>query len=216
MPDPRHIPTFDHRLQGRCDAPASKSATHRALVLAALSDGVSFIEKPLDAEDSQVTREGLGLLGIRSKIVDDGWEVYGTGGRIPGGANIELRESGTSCRFLTAVAALGQRPSRLDGAPRLRQRPLAALTEALTALGARCESDGGDGLPLRIGGAPLRGRRIALPASPSSQFVSALLMIGGLLPDGLHLTLARPWVSRGYVDMTMEMLESCGADVERS
>lgn len=215
MTDPRRIPILRNVLQGSCVAPPSKSATHRALVLAALANGVSTLERPLEADDTLVTRDGLDLLGISSTIRDNAWDVHGTGGRILGGARIELKESGSSCRFLAAVAALGEHPSRLDGTARLRQRPMSLLTEGLISLGGRCvpESTAGQ-LPLWVGGKTPAGGAIVLPTSPSSQFVSALLMIGSRLPAGLRLEVTPPLVSQGYVDMTVEMLRSCGGVVE--
>ena len=215
MTDPRRIPILRQPLRATCIAPPSKSATHRALVLAALANGISTLERPLEADDTLVTRDGLELLGIHSTIHDQCWKVHGTGGRIHGATRIELKESGSSCRFLAAVAALGEQPSRLDGAALLRRRPLTLLTDALASLGARCVSESMDGqLPLWVGGRPLSGGSLVLPASPSSQFVSALLMIGSRLPAGLRLEVTPPHVSQGYVDMTVEMLRSCGGVVE--
>ena len=101
--------------------------THRALVLAALADGTSILEAPLDADDTRATAEGLCTLGVGMEFGSGAWTVHGVGGAIPGGGVIDLAQSGSSMRFLAAAAALGRRPTDLDGHPRLRERPMDGL-----------------------------------------------------------------------------------------
>jgi 3-phosphoshikimate 1-carboxyvinyltransferase len=93
----------------------SKSATHRALVVAALAEGLSEIRNPLEADDTRRTLQGLRQLGVGVEEKEGAWAVRGTAGAIPGGGTIDLGASGTSARFLTALAALGERPSILMG-----------------------------------------------------------------------------------------------------
>jgi 3-phosphoshikimate 1-carboxyvinyltransferase len=185
----------------------SKSVTHRALVAAALADGESCLQNPLDARDTRVTGHGLEALGFPISFDNDGWRVQGLGGKVPGGGRVALHESGTSLRLLTAVAALGEAPSLLDGAPRLRERPLRELAEVLVRLGARmAPADGGEGLPLTAGGDRPRGGEVRVPANRTSQFASGLLLIGARLAGGLRVTVPPPTVSSQYIDLTAEVL----------
>jgi 3-phosphoshikimate 1-carboxyvinyltransferase len=204
-----------HPLDVVIDAPPSKSLTHRALVAAALAEGTSRIQGPLDAEDTRVTRYGLSALGA---IVSDGpegeWAVRGCGRAVAGGATIDLGASGTSARLLAAVAALACRPSRLDGSPRLRERPMAELAAALGALGAAITTAPDGGLPWEAGGRPMSGGTVRLRGDRSSQFASALLLVGGRLPRGLLVEVEPPVVSAGYVGLTAAVLRTFGAEVE--
>lgn len=192
----------------------SKSVTHRALIAAALATGPSTIQHPLAAEDTLVTREGLIALGIAIVDVRQGWRVAGRGGVLPGGASLNLRASGSSLRFLTAVAALGSAPSRLDGSTRLRERPIRELVSALSRIGAAVRLEGRDQLPLVVGGG-LRGGRVELQAQHSSQFASALLLVASRLPQGIDVTLQPPVVSMPYVELTARVLGEFGVQVER-
>jgi 3-phosphoshikimate 1-carboxyvinyltransferase len=194
----------------------SKSVTHRALVAAALADGESTLRHPLDADDTRATRDGLAALGVTVRAAGDGWVVQGSGGRIPGGGTLSLGESGTTMRLLTAVAALGEVPSRLDGAPRLRERPLHELVHALQRLGATLHPDPETGgLPVTAGGSPVTGGAVSLPGSRSSQFASALLLIAPRLQRGLDLVVEPPAVSLPYVELTAAVLTAFGVPVVR-
>jgi 3-phosphoshikimate 1-carboxyvinyltransferase len=192
----------------------SKSATHRALVAAALARGRSVVTRPLDADDTRRTIEGLSALGIGTRTAPGAWAVEGCGGAPPGGGRLQLGHSGTSLRLLLAVAALGARPSELDGSPRLRERPLAELVDALRELGASVEARDGR-LPVVAGGRELHGGALRVDARRSSQFASALLLLGPHLDGGLELTLKPPAVSLPYVEMTARTMIAFGARLER-
>ena len=193
----------------------SKSATHRALVAAALAEGVSTIKGPLDAWDTRVTLAGIRALGVPVDERDGAWIVHGASGQLPGGAAIELGESGTSARFLTALAALGRRSSTLDGGGRLRERPIAELITALGSLGAAVEAANATAFPVSAGGASVRGGEVTLSGARSSQFASALLLAACAFERGLRLSVQPPRVSFAYVSLTVEMLERFGAVVTR-
>jgi 3-phosphoshikimate 1-carboxyvinyltransferase len=168
--------------------PGSKSYTHRALMAAALAAGESGI-------DWQGTT-------IR---------VMGRGGRWrPATLPIYLGNSGTSMRFLTALAALGEGEYLLSGTERLCQRPLGELLTALKTIGVRAESEKDDGCPpVRVSGG-LTGGRTRLSGAISSQYLSALLFIGPLAPAGLTIEITGELVSRPYVDLTLEVLGEFG------
>jgi 3-phosphoshikimate 1-carboxyvinyltransferase len=192
----------------------SKSATHRALVAAAVASGVSELRGPLDAADTRRTLEGLRGLGVRVDERDRAWIVHGSAGAISGGGSIDFGASGTSARLLTALASLGAKPSRLDGSPRLRERPMEELIQALSALGATVEPAGVKKFPLRAGGSRVRGGQVVLSGARSSQFASALLLAAPSFEQGLRLQVAPPRVSFSYVRLTVEILESFGGVVE--
>ncbi|NIM01781.1 MAG: 3-phosphoshikimate 1-carboxyvinyltransferase [Acidobacteria bacterium] len=191
-------------------APSSKSVTHRALIVAALADGDSDIARPLDSRDTRVTAAGLEALGVPVSMRDDHWIVHGRGGRIPGGGRLDLEESGTSLRFLTAVAALGDQASRLDGSPRLRERPLGELISAVRSLGAGVE---GDRLPIDIGGTLFRGGETRIDGSQSSQFASALMLVAPCLEPGLTILAGASSVSLPYIELTREVMRDFGVEV---
>jgi 3-phosphoshikimate 1-carboxyvinyltransferase len=214
--DPRAIRTLGRPLDGVLRAVPSKSLTHRGLITAALADGRSEILNPLDADDTRVTLTGLQELGLRVECSANAWAVEGSRSDIPGGGVLQLAESGTSMRFLLALAALGQKPSTLDGSPRLRERPVDELVRALAQLGGHVEATpGGGGLPVRTGSERPVGGSVTVPAGRSSQFASALLLIGSRLDRGLDLTLTPPAVSVPYIELTVGVLEAFGVAVER-
>ena len=193
-------------------APPSKSWTHRALVAAALADGVSRIESPLDAGDTRRTRAGLHALGVPIEDDAGSWIVRGGGGALAGGARVACGESGTTARFLTALAAIGAEASIIDGVPRLRERPMDELVAALSALGARVGA-GAARLPLTIGGPGIRGGAVSVSGRRSSQFASALLLVAPALPQGLALTVTPPRASFSYALLTAQVLERFGVAV---
>jgi 3-phosphoshikimate 1-carboxyvinyltransferase len=136
-PDVLSITPVDDPLESVVHPPGSKSHTNRALILAALADeGVSRLFNPLVADDSAAMRDCLRHLGVMIDDVDDPWLVLGTGGvlKAPSGS-LDVGASGTTARFVTAIAALADGPVTLDGTERMRQRPIRGLTDALQSLG---------------------------------------------------------------------------------
>ena len=212
----RQVRTAKGPVDATFRAPPSKSVTHRALVAAALASGPSWVVDPLDAGDTRVTRDGLASLGLATQTSPEGWAVEGAGGDVPGGASLFLDQSGTSLRFLLALSALGRRCSRLDGASRLRQRPVRELARAIERLGGAVRLAPGGGLPLQAGGTPMEGGCVELDSGRSSQFASALMLIGARLPGGLDLCLRPPVVSLPYVELTARVLAGFGVEVERT
>jgi 3-phosphoshikimate 1-carboxyvinyltransferase len=202
-------------LRGDFHAIASKSVTHRALVAAAVAEGRSQLRGPLDADDTRRTLSGLRALGVRVDAREGLWSVEGTGGAIPGGGSVDAGASGTTARFLTALGAVGAKPTLLDGSPRLRERPMSELVEALTMLGGTVRAAPGDVLPIRAGGTKVTGGAVSVAGSRSSQFASALLLAAPAFEHGLVLSVPAPRVSFPYVLLTLEVLEAFGATIER-
>ncbi len=227
MPDPTHHPNspilinpVDRPVQGTVRPPGSKSIKNRALVLAALADGTSHLSGLLDSDDTRVMLDGLARLGIALTCESEKSvaRVAGCAGRPPApAADIWTENSGTSMRFLTAIACLGRGNYRLDGNDRMRQRPIADLCEALGALGGRATCERKNGCPpVRVAGAGLRGGRVEVRGDTSSQFLSGLLMAAPCAEGRVELVLAGHLVSEPYVAMTVRMMKTFGVDVDES
>ncbi|MEW6659377.1 MAG: 3-phosphoshikimate 1-carboxyvinyltransferase [Thermodesulfobacteriota bacterium] len=196
--------------------PGSKSYTHRALVAASLAQGESLLTNALDAEDTRLTAQALAQMGAGIDWREDGVRVQGTGGRWqPVTEPIYLGNSGTSMRFLTALAALGQGEYRLSGSPRLCERPQGELLAALAQLGVTAHSERGDGCPPVIVQGGLRGGKAILSGAISSQYLSALLFISPLSPQGAEIEITGDLVSRPYVDLTLDVLGDFGISYYR-
>lgn len=195
--------------------PGSKSETNRALVLAALADRPSVVTGGLRARDTTLMRDALRALGVSIVESGDEWLVTPPA-TFTGGVTIDCGLAGTVMRFVPAVAALADRPVRFVGDPQAEARPMAPLLQALTALGVEVQTEGGPGLPFTITGSPtLRGGSVTIDASTSSQYVSALLLVGARLTDGLELQHAGPPVpSLPHIAMTVAMLREHGVEVD--
>ncbi|ADV60726.1 3-phosphoshikimate 1-carboxyvinyltransferase [Isosphaera pallida ATCC 43644] len=197
--------------------PGSKSLTNRALILAAVARGRSVLTGALDSDDTRVMRRALDRLGVSVRAADGGstLTVDGCSGRFPREtAELECGNSGTSLRFLAAMlAAAGRGPYRLDGNPRMRQRPAADLIQALNGLGAFASSELGTGYPpllIRVEEPGLDGGFAFVKGDVSSQFLSALLMALPLAKGPSSIEVEGDLVSKPYVTMTMKMMEHFG------
>lgn len=202
--------------RGVAQAPASKSHAIRALLCAALADGVSDLAglSRCGADDVLRAVGALRSLGFRV----EGDRVTGAGGKIPSAAaTLDLGGSATALRFLAAVSALGTGPTTLTGDASLRRRPMRSTAESLAALGARCRGAGDAGAPLpplvvtREGPA---SRVAVVDASASSHPLSALLLAGAALPEGLAVVARGLVASRPYVDLTAWTMRQFGVEVE--
>src|SRR5688500_993493 len=162
--------------------PGSKSLTNRALVLAALADGICDLSNVLFADDTHVMLESLTRLGFHLVIDHEARtvRVHGRGGQIDRDhAELFCGNSGTTIRFLTALCTLGHGQFTLDGVPRMRERPIGALTAMLKNLGARTgHSPEAEGFPpVHIDAHGLAGGLVRYGSEESSQFLSAILMV---------------------------------------
>lgn len=204
-------------VRGAIRPPGSKSITNRALACAALAEGESTLTGALDSEDTQVMIAALRQLGIAidADLSSAVLRIKGCGGRIPApGGELYVANSGTTIRFLAALVALGRGEFRLDGTPRMRERPIGDLVEALRQLGADAESEGPNGCP------PVVIRAHGLPGGPakvrgdiSSQFLSGLLMAAPYAERPVELSVAGTLVSQPYVRMTLAVMSAFGVDV---
>ncbi len=198
--------------------PGSKSITNRALICAALATGESVLRGALDSEDTTVMIDALRQLGLEVHHDRAAAEVRltGCGGRFPcDRATLYAANSGTSIRFLTAALTLGQGHYRLDGSPRMRQRPIEYLLAALRQLGADVRSELDNGCPpVVVESRGLPGGTARIAGGISSQFLSALLMASPLAKRPVVLQVAGPLVSKPYVEMTLAVMRAFGVDVE--
>lgn len=194
--------------------PGSKSITNRALIASALATGVSRLSDPLEADDTEAMRAGLALLGTSIDDSDDPWLILGTEGQLSVPAQpVDARLSGTTARFLTAVAALAPGSVTVTGQGRMRERPMGELLDALKGAGIHVETRTG-GLPVTVVGVGgLSGGVIPVDPSRSSQFVSALLLIAPMAAGAVELRLTKPPVSRPFLNSTTEVMKKFGATV---
>jgi 3-phosphoshikimate 1-carboxyvinyltransferase len=218
-PDPFPIEPIDAPFDVVITLPGSKSITNRALVCASLAEGTSVLTNALHADDTEAMVDGLRALGadITAAWPERRLTVTGTGGRPAVDlALVDGRLSGTTSRFLLAVAGLGEGLRRVDAANRMRERPMGDVLDALRALGATVDDVGAPGhLPVEVHGGSLRGGEVDVRGDTSSQFLSALLLAGPAMPLGLTARLAGDLVSQPYVALTVEVMASFGASVDR-
>ena len=192
--------------------PGSKSITARALILAAIADGPSRLIRPLRARDSELMAAGLRSLG--ASVEDDGADWLVTPGALRGPAEVDAGLSGTVLRFLPPVAALADGPVRVDGDPRLRDRPNAGLLGALRDLGVEIDDGGRGKAPFTVHGTGrVRGGAVTVDAGESSQIVSGLLLAAARFDEGLDLSLTGGVPSMPHVDMTVTSLRAHEVDV---
>ncbi|MGW2179425.1 3-phosphoshikimate 1-carboxyvinyltransferase [Streptomyces sp. NPDC001732] len=208
--------------------PGSKSVTNRALVLAALAAEPGWLRRPLRSRDTLLMAEALRAMGVgieetvsSSSAVEGGpgasgeaWRVIPAG--LHGPTTVDVGNAGTVMRFLPPVAALADGPIRFDGDPRSYERPLDGVIDALRVLGARIDDEGRGSLPMTVhGSGALDGGPVAIDASSSSQFVSALLLSAPRFNQGVEVrhTGAR-LPSMPHIRMTVDMLRAVGAQVD--
>ncbi len=203
------------RLAAEIRPPGSKSITNRVLPLAAVARGTSSLTGCLVAEDTHLMRTALEKLGIVVEGIGTDLRVHGGGGPLARdfGAEVFVGTAGTVARFLTAMLAAGPHSTQVDGSPRMRERPMGPLLDALRRLGAQIEAtEQPNALPLRVGPGPhgLRGGRLELARPTSSQFVSALLMAAPLMRTPLEIWLPDGTPARPYVEMTLQVMRGFG------
>ena len=206
---PIRRPLVDKRVR----VPASKSIANREIVLSAIADGRSRLRVgPLDpGEDVHAMIDAVVALDYRVERDLEELVVHGTGAGHRAGGAIDARDAGTVARFGAALGALGSGYVTITGSPRLRERPIAPLLDALRRLGATIT---GDRLPVTILG-PIRGGEIEIAGNESSQFASALLLVAPRLDGGLKLHIAGMLVSAPFVDLTIASLRQRGVKVTK-
>lgn len=199
--------------KGTVTAPPSKSYTHRAMVLGALTHSHFTLANPLMSDDTRATLDALYALGTEFRSNSKGVLIHCDKFRRAPGV-IDARNSGTTIRLMAGIASLLSEPTTLTGDESLARRPMGPLVDALTQLGAKCRYLGRPGNPpLEIVG-PIVGSRAEIPGDVSSQFVSSLLIACSQKKGDTEIRLKGQLRSRPYVDITLQMLREFGAEVE--
>ena len=216
-PRPWTAPTATDPVTTTVRLPGSKSMTARALVLSALADGPSTVDRPLRARDTELMAAALRAVGAGVDTADGArWPVRP--GALRGPATIDVGLAGTIMRFAPPVAALADGPVTFDGDPHARSRPMRPLVEALRTLGVRIDASATGGLPLTVhGSGQVDGGEVVIDASASSQLVSGLLLSAPRFTKGLVLRHVGPPVpSAPHLRMTTHMMRAAGARVDDS
>ena len=201
------------RAEGTVRLPGSKSISNRVLLLAALARGETEVGGLLDADDTRVMQSALSSLGIEFS----GHKIKGAGGPFPvKKAELFLGNAGTALRPLTAALAFSSGEYRVSGVPRMHERPIRDLVDALRRIGARIEYLGKEGFPpLRIQGARLTPSIVSVKGEVSSQFLTALLMALPLSGEDSRIEVGGELVSKPYVEITLNVMRRFGVEVER-
>ena len=200
------------RVKARIQLPGSKSITHRALLMAALSQGKSLIKNPLVAEDTLLTANALRQLGVEINWKDDNvWVIPPLKRWNSPPEPIWLGNSGTSMRLLIALAAAGTGRFVFDGTARLRERPIGPIVDALKEVGVRFNYLGESGYPpVEVVGNGLVSGDLRVDASKSSQFLSGLLIACPCADGEMRVGWGEPVASFPYVRITLDMMEQLG------
>lgn len=203
-------------VQSTIQPPGSKSLTNRALPIAAIASGRSVLHGVLDSDDTRVMIESLIKLGIsvehdktnRCVVVD------GQGGALStDSADLFIGNSGTTIRFLTALLGFSGGQYSLDGIPRMRERPIGPLVDALNALGANVVAESPDECPpVKISSKRLTGGHVRIRGNTSSQYLSGLMMAAPLAAGTVVIEIEGPLISKPYVEMTAKVMSSFGVE----
>ena len=197
--------------RGSVQVPPSKSYTHRAIIMAALSGGRCLISNPLVSFDTNATADAVRSMGAEVEMTEKGLLVESEGLHAPD-RTIDVLNSGTTMRLMTGISAIFDSETTITGDESIRKRPMGPLLKALESCGAKCSSNDGKA-PITIRG-PINNNKVAIDGSMSSQFVSSMLMMSPLAGMPMDITIEGSIVSRPYIDITLSMMRRFGIDVE--
>lgn len=207
------------RAVGEITLPGSKSISNRTLLLAALADGITHIHALLASDDTERMLDALKLLGVPlEQTAEHDWKVTGTAGKFPNStAELFMGNAGTAIRPLTAALAILGGDYLLSGVPRMHERPIGDLIDALRQVGASIEYMGKAGFPpLKISSGQIHlDRPIKIRGDVSSQFLTALLMALPLTGKAARIEVIGELISKPYIEITLNLMRRFGVDVER-
>ncbi len=214
-------PVHDDAVSATLTIPGSKSLTNRELVIAAIADGPGRLVRPLHSDDSRRMVEALRALGVGIEEVDAGGEfgpdLVVTPGELRGGSTVDCGQAGTVMRFIAPLAGLASADVLLTAHETALHRPMGTMIHALRDLGVDIDDEGTWSLPFTVRGhGRIRGGRVEIDASGSSQFVSGLLLAAPRFDVGLHVVhTGESLPSLPHIDMTIEALSLRGIRIER-
>jgi 3-phosphoshikimate 1-carboxyvinyltransferase len=207
------------RAEGTVKLPGSKSISNRTLLLAALSKGTTEISDLLVSDDTARMLEALEKLGVKLEILSEtDWRMHGCGGNFPNkNAELFLGNAGTAFRPLTAALALSGGHYTLSGVPRMHERPIGDLVDALRQIGAIVEYLENEGFPpLKISPAKIDvSKPIKIRGDVSSQFLTALLMALPLTKQEATIEVIGELISKPYIEITLNLMAKFGVNVMR-
>jgi len=207
------------KVDGEVNLPGSKSLSNRVLLIAALAEGTTKITNLLESDDTRHMLNALKQLGISYTLSEDKTEcmVIGNGGPFKCDKPLELflGNAGTAMRPLAAALTLGNGEFVLTGEPRMKERPIGHLVDALRSAGADIEYLENEGYPpLKIIANGLRGGEVEIDGTISSQFLTALLMAAPMAQEDMHIHIMGELVSKPYIDITLDIMKRFGVEVE--
>ena len=206
------------KIDGEINLPGSKSLSNRALLLAALAQGITTITNLLESDDTRYMLNALKQLGIEYSLSEDKTEctIVGNSGAISCDSTQELflGNAGTAMRPLCAALCLGKGNYTLTGEPRMKERPIGHLVDSLRQAGATVTYLENDGYPpLTIAADGLEGGEVSIDGAISSQFLTALLMAAPMAKNDMHITIIGELVSKPYIDITLDIMKDFGVEV---
>lgn len=205
------------RVDGTINLPGSKSVSNRALLLAALAHGKTVLTNLLDSDDVRHMLNALTALGVSYTLSADRTrcEIIGNGGPLhaEGATELFLGNAGTAMRPLAAALCLGSNDIVLTGEPRMKERPIGHLVDALRLAGRRSFTEQENYPPLRLQGG-FTGGNVDVDGSVSSQFLTALLMTAPLAPEDTVIRIKGDLVSKPYIDITLNLMKTFGVEIE--
>ena len=204
------------KIKGVVKAPPSKSYTHRALMVACLAEGESRLQDPLYSADTMATLEACQALGCEVKVEDDHCTVQGTGGdlKTPGDV-LDLKNSGTTLRFLSTMTSLTPGCTVLTGDDSLRGRPMQDLLDSLNMLGVKAYSTRRNGLPPMVITSGFPGGKGEIKGDVSSQYISSILLSAPYAQNPVDLQVVGDFKSRPYVEMTLDIMGKFGVNCQQ-
>ncbi|MGZ9898274.1 3-phosphoshikimate 1-carboxyvinyltransferase [Shewanella gaetbuli] len=207
-----------NKMNGVINIPGSKSISNRALLLATLAEGKTTLTNLLDSDDIRYMLASLKQLGVSFELSHNNTvcEVTGINGAINADSaqSLFLGNAGTAMRPLCAALTLGQGQFTLTGEPRMEERPIGDLVDALAQLGAKVDYLKNPGFPpLTVNATGLNGGNVEIAGDLSSQFLTALLMVAPLASDTVNITIKGELVSKPYIDITIALMKQFGVEV---
>lgn len=213
----REVIPLKQKLDLNLSLPGSKSVTNRAFLCAALAKGKSRIHGALKSDDAEVMLRALEQFGVKIRETKKYIEIIGCNGKFKSGKKtIDLHNAGTATRFLTAISVLRAGETLITGDKRMQERPIADLVDGLKQMGADISYQNAEGCPpLRIMGLkPSEALVVRMKGDKSSQYFSALLMLGPMLGKSLRIEVVGDLVSKPYIDTTIAVMKSFGVKVK--